>query len=440
METLFTKLCTTVFKELQADEVLVINLEAENSLFIRFNKSKVRQASDVIQKKLSFCLKSQRKETSQSFPISGNEEQDLDACMNCLNQLRERIKGLDFQAFMVSAKNNGQSRSVYHADLPSSEEYLKVIIGGCSNVDMAGQLISGEVICANTNSLGQYHWFQSSSFCFDYSLYSEKEKAVKASYSGIDFNRVGFLENLSAAKQCLSYMLLDNKVLEPGRYRCYLAPAAVNELLGTLSWGGLSQSALERGNSPIQAMGKNGLEFSEKFSITEAFTLALHPRFNEEGEVANEELPLIEHGEVKNLLCSTKTANEYGLSSNFATENEVLRSPVVGTGTLAQSEILSKLGNGLYISNLHYLNWSDEKKGRITGMTRFACFWVENGEIVAPIKDLRFDETIFNMWGKNLERVTDFSVNHLNIDTYYQRGLGGSRCPGMLVKDFNFTL
>ena len=31
--------------------------------------------------------------------------------------------------------------------------------------------------------------------------------------------------------------------------------------------------------------------------------------------------------------------------------------------------------------NLHYLNWSDNIGGRITGMTRYACFWVENGEI-----------------------------------------------------------
>ena len=30
-------------------------------------------------------------------------------------------------------------------------------------------------------------------------------------------------------------------------------------------------------------------------------------------------------------------------------------------------------------------------------MTRFACFAVENGELVAPIGVLRFDDTLFRM-------------------------------------------
>ena len=73
-------------------------------------------------------------------------------------------------------------------------------------------------------------------------------------------------------------------------------------------------------------------------------------------------------------------------------------------------------------------------------MTRFACFWVENGKIVAPIKDLRFDDTIYNFWGDNLEQVTDFSETELDNHTYSERSLGGTKCPGMIVKDFNFTL
>ena len=61
-------------------------------------------------------------------------------------------------------------------------------------------------------------------------------------------------------------------------------------------------------------------------------------------------------------------------------------------------------------------------------MTRFACFYIEHGEIVAPIKDLRFDETIYNMWGENLLAVTDFAETSVNTDTYFRRGLGGNSC------------
>ena len=53
---------------------------------------------------------------------------------------------------------------------------------------------------------------------------------------------------------------------------------------------------------------------------------------------------------------------------------------------------MKKIDTGLYLGNLHYLNWSDNIGGRITGMTRYACFWVEDGEIVAPIENMRFEK------------------------------------------------
>jgi len=73
-------------------------------------------------------------------------------------------------------------------------------------------------------------------------------------------------------------------------------------------------------------------------------------------------------------------------------------------------------------------------------MTRFACFLVENGKVIAPIKDLRFDETIFNIWGDNLLAVTDFAETEVSTNTYFSRSAGGTKCPGLLVDNFSFTL
>ena len=39
-------------------------------------------------------------------------------------------------------------------------------------------------------------------------------------------------------------------------------------------------------------------------------------------------------------------------------------------------------------------------------MTRFACFWVEEGQIVAPINVMRFDETLYRVLGENLIDLT----------------------------------
>ena len=43
-------------------------------------------------------------------------------------------------------------------------------------------------------------------------------------------------------------------------------------------------------------------------------------------------------------------------------------------------QVLRTLDTGLYIGNLWYLNFSDRSACRLTGMTRFASFWVEGGQ------------------------------------------------------------
>jgi predicted Zn-dependent protease len=109
-------------------------------------------------------------------------------------------------------------------------------------------------------------------------------------------------------------------------------------------------------------------------------------------------------------------------------------------GTLDKEGILSALDTGLYVSNLHYLNWSDLNTGRLTGMTRYACFWVEKGQIKAPIQDLRFDESFYHFLGDGLVELTNFVEKIPDTSTYDKRAVGGVYVPGMLVNGFNYTL
>src|SRR5207253_10288838 len=95
---------------------------------------------------------------------------------------------------------------------------------------------------------------------------------------------------------------------------------------------------------------------------------------------------------------------------------------------------------GLYLSTLQYMNNSNRPTAHITGMIRYACFCVENDEIVAPIADLRFDESLFECFGENLLAVTDFQEVDPAVGTYDSRAFGGKKIPGMLIKDFKFTL
>lgn len=73
-------------------------------------------------------------------------------------------------------------------------------------------------------------------------------------------------------------------------------------------------------------------------------------------------------------------------------------------------------------------------------MTRYACFWVENGEIAAPLAAMRFDDSIYRLLGDNLIGLTQNQHTLIDPDTYYQRSSSISILPGALVEDFNLTL
>jgi predicted Zn-dependent protease len=209
------------------------------------------------------------------------------------------------------------------------------------------------------------------------------------------------------------------------------------------SWSCISEAAIQQGESALRLMrGTPGYarKFSPIFCLSEDFRGGEVPRFNGLGEIAPEVLPLIEHGELKNTLVSSRTAKEYGVPSNAAAAGESLRSASVDGGLLAEERILKALDTGLYLSNLHYLNWSDQARGRVTGMTRYACFWVEDGKIVAPIENMRWDDGLFTILGTELEALTVQRSFIPNVDTYERRGIGGSWVPGALLKKMDFTL
>jgi predicted Zn-dependent protease len=139
-------------------------------------------------------------------------------------------------------------------------------------------------------------------------------------------------------------------------------------------------------------------------------------------------------------MVSPRTASEFGIAANGADEDESLQSADVAGGNLALESALKELGTGVYVGNFWYLNFSDRVHGRVTGMTRFASFWVEDGAIAAPLNVMRFDDTLYRMLGTNLVDFTREREWILNASSYGQRSVETSRMPGALLSELCFTL
>jgi predicted Zn-dependent protease len=435
----FNQISNFIIESLHPEEQANINLHAEDTTFIRFNNSKVRQNTHVTQKSLTLLLQKAGKSASVSFSISGDCIGDKARAQYWLDQARSECESLPLDPFQVAIQNQGSSDSNLKGHLLNDSEIFESLIQPALGSDMAGLYCGGPLIAANRNSLGQSHWFSTESFFMDYSLY-DGQRAVKGVYAGTQWNQEAYANKISTSKIQLSLLNRPKITLNPGKYRTYLAPAAVAEIAHMFSWDFLSYNSFKKGTSALMKFGNNEKSFSPLFSVRENFQLGLNHRFNSMGELAPETLELITGGQLKNFLISSRSAKEYLISGNAADNHEAPRSLEITAGSLPESEILKKLETGLYLSNLHYLNWSDRMSARITGMTRYACFWVEKGEIIGPISDMRFDESLYDCLGENLLAVTDFQEIDPQVSTYDSRNLGGKKTPGIMIKDFKLTL
>jgi predicted Zn-dependent protease len=377
---------------------------------------------------------------SQELSFTGEKETDWPALALALAELREELPHLPVDPYLVEPVGEATSREVYTGQLLSADAVVPALLPGFEGLDAAGLYAGGTSIRAYADSAGQRHWFETETFTLDYSLFTEEGQAVKGTYAGREWDTATYGEKLATSKRLLTQMEQPRKALERGQYRTYLAPSAVADLVSMLSWGGISEASIRRGGSALGPLKRGERTLSEKLSITEDFTQGQTPRFNRFGELAPRTLPLIQSGQLVNTLVSARTAKEYGIESTSAEAGEYLRSPLLAPGQLPSEQVHQALDTGLYVSNLHYLNWSDRPNGRITGMTRYACFWVEQGRIVAPIENLRFDESLYNFWGSNLVDLTQETAIIPEVGSYGFRDLGGKTVPGMLVDQFAYTL
>lgn len=441
LEEIFNKTADMIFNELKNDEECTVTLSGEESLFTRINNAKIRQVIAVDQGYININFISNNKSTDITIPFSKNIKEDRNSILLAIKTCRKECEQLPIDPYIVKPKDNGQSRENYLSDALDDKKIVTDVMKAVDNkVDYSGIITSGSLVRANNNSKGQRHWFSNESFLIDYSLYTDKQKAVKGIYADRKWNNNDFQLNLEESIKQLSLLITQEKKIKPGKYRCYFAPQAVADFIDMLSWGAINMRYMKEGECAFKKLVDKKAALSNLFSLEEDFKLGMSPKFNDYGEVSNDCLPLIINGKLENMLVNSRTAKEYDLKSNNADISESMRSPVVKTGNLEKKDILKELDTGIYISNVHYLNWSNRINGRITGMTRYACFWVENGMIQAPIADMRFDESLYNFFGDNLINLTSFRELFPNTSTYVQRSTGAVYCPGMLVNDFTFTL
>ena len=441
MQEYFYHIADYLSSLLHADEIYTCSFSAEDSDFVRFNHSAVRQAGTVSQRYLELDLIKGQRHSEGTISLSGDIDLDQARVTQVLASAREKLPHLPEDPHLLYATEVHSSEHHGKNQLPEdSTAIVATILETGRGRDLVGIYAAGGIHNGFANSFGQRNWFSSYSYNFDWSFYLQGDKAVKTGYAGFVWDPTEFSRKVELASEELTVLARSPRTIAPGRYRVYLAPTAFAEIIGLLNWGGFGLKDHRTKQTTLLRMAEGKAQLHPMLNLAENTQDGVAPNFQDAGFLKPDRVVLIEKGVFRNCLVSPRSAKEYAVPTNGAGDGEMPESIDIAAGNLASQDVLKQLDTGIYVNNLWYLNYSDRPACRITGMTRFATFWVEHGVIQAPLNVMRFDETLYRMLGENLEGLTSERDFILDSGTYGSRSTSSSRVPGALVRDFTFTL
>ena len=154
MQEYFNDLVDCVGAGLQGPEIYTCTFRAEDSDFIRFNRSAVRQAGTVRQRSLSLDLIKGLRHAGGSITLTGELRQDRTLLSCLLGELRQRLPFLPEDPHLLYATEVCSSATAGCNKLPESSEAVDSILHVGRLFDLVGLYAAG----GNIRWLRQFVW------------------------------------------------------------------------------------------------------------------------------------------------------------------------------------------------------------------------------------------------------------------------------------------
>jgi PmbA protein len=235
--------------------------------------------------------------------------------------------------------------------------------------------------------------------------------------------------------------------IEPGTHAAVLEPYAFSELLWYFGFSSLNGLACLEGRSYFS--GRIGEQvFHESFNLVDDGLApeGMPKAFDFEG-APKQRVSIVENGVAKDVVWDRRTAKRAG--EDRESTGHALSAPAQGFGPLplnlsvaggssSRDELIDKVGEGIYVTRLHYLGVVDPREGIITGMTRDGTFRIEGGKVTKPLVNLRFT-TSFPKLVENLVALGN-DVELVNRSDFYdERYPFGTLVPTVATNAFTIV-
>jgi len=305
-------------------------------------------------------------------------------------------------------------------------------IGLCAakNLTAAGFLDGGARFTALRNSKGLESYQQSTNTDFSVTVRTADGRGSGyAIADATDPSKLNFksLTQRAADKAASS---VTAKAIEPGKYTVILEPAALMagddlSLLGGLVYNMGAREA-DEGRSFLTKKGggnrKGEKLFDERVNIYSDPLNAEVPGNAFDGEgLPTKRMSWVEKGVVKNMFYS-----RFWAQKNNVAPTAFPSSFIMTGGTQSTADLIKSTAKGILVTRLWYIREVDPQTLLYTGLTRDGTFYIENGAIKFPIKNMRFNESPIIM------------LNNVEAIGRPQR-LANCLVPPLKIRDFTFT-
>ena len=296
---------------------------------------------------------------------------------------------IEFDAALPSAVNFGPAERA---------KMVKACTDICEKrgVLAAGYIPKFDWVDASANSEGLFTYFHYADASFILTCRTPDQTGSGwAGTTGVkDIKNINaeMLTNVAADKALKSRK---PKAIEPGNYTVILEPRPAARYL-SLMLGAFNARNAEEGRSFMSGKQRGETRIGEKV-FGDNFTLRSeigNPILRQspvgQDGLAAKPITWVEKGVVKNLFYDRFWAQR---QKKEPTATAPGMSLVMEGGTMSIEEMIKTTKRGLLVSFFWYIRPVDNMTLLNTGMTRDGLFLIENGEIVAPVQNFRWNES-----------------------------------------------
>jgi len=111
---------------------------------------------------------------------------------------------------------------------------------------------------------------------------------------------------------------------------------------------------------------------------------------------------------------------------------------LVGGGAADERELMAPIERGIYVTRAWYVRTVHQHQMLLTGMTRDGTFLIEDGQIAAPLCDVRFTDSILRILASTQELTAGQRLVS-EAEFYGTRFAFGVVCPALRADGFRIT-